>query len=209
MNIRDLQSVTRARGVRSSGYSLVELLAVTAVVLLALGLALPGIAQMHSRSQRLSAAEEFQRIIWRGRVEALQRGVMVGIHFERLPDASYRYQMFKDGNANGITAADRLDGHDPALTPPLPLFTETGFRPQLPPATAPAVPPEQGGFTGTDAIALSGDTLSFSPQGSFSNGSIYLGNGREYLCLRFAGNLGRKRIYRWKPGQFAWLEVLS
>jgi type II secretory pathway pseudopilin PulG len=191
------------------GFSLMELLAASLLVLLLFGLALPALAQMRYRAERLGAAAEIQGLVSRGRLQALQQGVMVGIHFERTPDGRFQCQLFKDGNANGVTAADRERGIDPPVTAPLPLFRETGFKPELPPGTAPAVPPARGNFQGGDAVALTGDTLSFSPLGTFSNGSIYLGDGREFLCLRLAGNLGRIRIFRWKPGQSAWQEVVQ
>ena len=193
----------------NSGFSLVELLLAALVLLLMMGLAQPGFANMRSQAQRLSAAAELQRLIWQGRTRALHQGVMVGFHFDQFPDGVTRYQLFQDGNANGITAADRERGIDPPVTRPLPLFKETGFRPELPPGTAPAVPPGRGAFQGGDAITLTGDTLSFSPLGGFNNGSIYMGNGREFLCLRLAGSLGRIKIFRWKPGQPAWLEVVQ
>ena len=191
------------------GFSLVELLAVSLLLLLLAGMALPGFATMRAQAQRLGTAAELQRLIWQGRTRALHQGVMVGIHFDRFPDGALRYQFFQDGNANGITAIDRAQGIDPPVTAPLPLLRESSFKPALPPAYAPAVPPATGSFHGGDAIALSGDTLSFSPLGGFSNGSIYLGNGREFLCLRLAGSLGRIRIFRWKPGQPAWQEVMQ
>ncbi len=184
----------------NSGFSLIESLAAGLLLMLLLGLALPGFANMRTQAQRL---------IWQGRSRALHQGVMVGFHFDRLPDGTHRFQMFQDGNANGITAADREQGIDPAVTVPRPLFRDTGFKPGLPPATAPAVPPGRGAFQAGDAITLTGDTLSFSPLGGFNNGSIYLGNGREFLCLRLAGSLGRIRIFRWKPGQPAWQEVVQ
>ncbi len=193
----------------NGGFSLMELLAVSLLLMLLLGLALPGIAQMRTQAQRISTAAQLQRLIWQGRSRALHQGVMVGFHFERLPDGAHRYQMFQDGNANGITAADREQGIDPAVTGPLPLFRDTGFKPELPPATAPSVPPGRGAFQASDAITLTGDTLSFSPLGGFNNGSIYLGNGREFLCLRLAGSLGRIKVFRWKPGQPAWQEVVQ
>jgi type II secretory pathway pseudopilin PulG len=193
----------------AGGFSLLELLAASLLLLLLLGMALPGFANMRTQAQRISTATELQRLIWQGRTRALQQGVMVGAHFERLPDGTLRYQMFQDGNANGITAADRERGIDPPVTPPLPLLRDSTFKPELPPESAPAIPPGRGGFQGGDAITLAGDTLSFSPLGGFNNGSIYLGNGREFLCLRLAGSLGRIRIFRWKPGQPAWQEVVQ
>lgn len=199
----------RNDGDEYSGFSLVELLVAALLLMLLLGLAQPGFANMRSQAQRLSAATQLQRLIWQGRTRALHQGVMVGYHFDRLPEGVTRYQLFQDGNANGITAADRELGIDPSVTPPLPLFKDTGFKPELPPVTAPAIPPGRGALQASDAITLTGDTLSFSPLGSFNNGSIYLGNGREYLCLRLAGSLGRIKIFRWKPGQPAWQEVVQ
>jgi prepilin-type N-terminal cleavage/methylation domain-containing protein len=186
------------------GFTLVESIVTLGLISLCASLSLPALGRMRQRSQQTIAAQELKMLVQRGRMEALKRGVRVGIHFSKA-GTGWTYCYYRDGNANGLLAADREKGIDPPIGSPQPLFRENPFTPRL---TADA-PPITGEALPDDPITLTGHTLTFSPTASFNNGTIYLGDGREALALRMQGSTGRVRVYSWHAGLQNWKEIIT
>ena len=189
---------------KSRGFTLIECVVTLGLIALSAAASLPALARMQVRNHQTIAAQELKLLVQRGRMEALQRGVRVGIHFTQ-DDKGWSYRFYRDGNANGLTAPDREKGVDPPLGSALPLFWSNPFTPRLT-AGAPVI---SGETQPDDPITLTGHTLTFSPCASFNNGTIYLGDGREALALRLQGSTGRVRVYTWHPGLQNWKEIIS
>ncbi len=177
------------------GLSLPEVCVALALAALGCALAAPPMAAFQASARRQAAGAEIRQAINRLRFEALHRGVAVGAVLSDR-DGEPWFQIFVDGNANGVTAADRSAGIDKPLGPPERLSPEVRLRLARPP-----------GMRDGDAITFRGDTLTFSPLGSFSNGTLYLGDGREFLRARLNGTSGALRIERWLPAKERWQEI--
>lgn len=185
------------------GFTLIECVVTLGLIALSVSASLPALARMQCRNQQTLAAQELKMLVQRGRMQALQRGVRVGIHFTQ-DGKGWSYRYYRDGNANGLTALDREKGLDPPMGSAQPLFWGIPFTPRLTPG-APAI---NGDTPPDDPITLTGHTLTFSPTAGFSNGTIYLGNGSEALALRLQGSTGRVRIYSWHAGMPLWKEII-
>ena len=196
-------TLRKTKDASGDGHSLIEAIVVVALLSLLLLISLPALARMQRRSQRTLAAQELRMLVQRGRLEALQRGVCVGIHFTQ-ESTGWSYRYYRDGNANGLTAIDRDKGIDSPMGPAQPLFWNNPFTPRLSP-DAPAI---SGETQPDDPITLTGHTLTFAPTASFNNGTIYLGDGREELALRLQGSTGRVRVYTWRLGMKNWKEII-
>jgi hypothetical protein len=128
------------------------------------------------------------------------------IHFTREGE-SYMFASYEDGNGNGIRTADLQQGIDRPLYPPERLadgFAGVEF------GALPGVPAVDGSSTapGSDPIRLgSGDTVTFTPLGTSTAGSLYiLGKRDAQYVVRLFAETGKIRILKfdnqarvWKP----------
>ena len=113
-------ALRKMKDASGDGYSLIEAIVVVGLLALLVLVSLPALARMQRRNQQTIAAQELKMLVQRGRMQALQRGVCVGIHFTQ-EKTGWSYRYYRDGNANGLTASDRDKGVDPPLGPAQPL----------------------------------------------------------------------------------------
>jgi prepilin-type N-terminal cleavage/methylation domain-containing protein len=187
-----------------SGYSLVELVCVMAIVGTLGALTVPGLLATLDDLRALGAARYVAARLQRARMEAVARSSDVALQFVSTADG-YAYGVYVDGNGNGIRTADIQHGIDRELMPPehLPaLFNgvDFGVLPGLPPVDSGSSPP------GTDPIKLgSSNILTFSPIGTASPGSLYLlgRRGAQYV-VRVSGETGRARVLKFDPAARRW-----
>lgn len=187
-----------------SGYSLVELVCVMAIVGTLSAMTVPGFLATLDDLRAMGAARYVAARLQRARMEAVARSSNVALQFVSTADG-YAYGVYVDGNGNGIRTADIQHGIDRELMPPehLPaLFNgvDFGVLPGLPPVDSGSSPP------GADPIKLgSSNILTFSPIGTASPGSLYLlgRRGAQYV-VRVSGETGRARVLKFDPAVRRW-----
>jgi Tfp pilus assembly protein FimT len=184
-----------------AGSSLIEVLAATALMALMAAMAVP-IGLSRADQHRLDAAARYIRgRCFEARAEAIKRSAFVAIRFE--PDAAgdAAFQLFLDGNRNGVRTRDIDDGIDRAMVGKDRLGDHfPGIRFGV-----------SGGLTGIaagdtlsegdDPIQIgSTDLLSFSPDGSATAGTLYIRSDRGQRAVRILGATGRTRLLSyWFP----------
>jgi|TARA_B100002003_G_scaffold72615_1_gene67644 type II secretory pathway pseudopilin PulG len=189
----------------AGGVSLLELLVVLGLVALMAALALPSMLGGLDDARGMAAARHVAGLARLTRVQAAMRSTRVGLRFER-EGAAYRYSVYVDGNGNGLRSRDIRRGVDKAITPP----ERLGERfPGVALGIVPGVAAIDGGQPlagGTDPIRLgSADTLTFSPLGTATSGTIFLRSrrGRQY-AVRVLGATGRTRVLAFRHEVGTW-----
>ena len=178
---------------------MVALLALTAA------LALPTVLAGLDDARAMAAARHVAALARLTRVQAAMRSAFVGLRFER-DGAAYRYALYVDGNGNGLRSRDVRRGIDTAIT----LVERIGDRfPGVALGVAAGVAGVADGrpmTAGADPVQLGAvDTLSFSPVGTASSGTIFLRSrtGRQY-AVRVLGATGRTRVLEFRHETASW-----
>ncbi len=178
---------------RSHGYTLIELLFVGALAAILAGFTAPAVHAALTRSRTIAAARYLGSRMAMTRTYAVTRSANVAIRFnETGSDATF--QMFADGNGNGVRNADITAGVDVPLDQPVAL---SALFPDVTIAAA----------DGDDPIRIgSTNLLSFTPLGTATPGSIFIrgGDGLQ-LALRVVGSTGRTRLLRYDATSKSWV----
>lgn len=188
------------------GFSFLELLCVVAIVVTLAGMAIPLGAQALEEGRVSGAARYLSgRLFWI-RMEAVKRSAYTGLRFERQGN-DVGFSIYVDGNRNGILSRDIANGTDSRLGAPerlSSLFPRVDFA--ILPNTAPIEPGdvlEPGG----DPIRFGrSDIVSFSPDGTGTSGTLYIGGRRSQLAVRVLGATGRIRTLRFDFGTRRWID---
>jgi type II secretory pathway pseudopilin PulG len=153
------------------------------------------------------AARHLSSRLAEARMDAIARSRQVAIRFAPA-DGGYSFTEYVDGNGNGVLSRDILNGIDRPISSPEKL-SETfrnvvfGVQPGLPSIDA------GGAALSGDPIKLgSGNSVSFSPMGSSTSGTIYItGPSRAQYAVRVFGATGKVRVYRFVRGTGKWLPM--
>ncbi len=187
------------------GFTLIELMATMALVLVVTAIALPITDRLRQEGQVRGAAFALAARCGRVRFSAVHRAARVGLRFTQ-SGTSWVVQSFVDGDWDGVRAADITTGRDPAIDEPLPvqaLFPGAyfGFVAGCPLIDGTTV------FDGSNPLRIgTGKMLVFSPDGAASGGTLYLRGGAlasGYAVVVLAAT-GRTRVLRCRPGAGAW-----
>lgn len=187
-----------------NGFSLIDLVVSLGLVGVLAGLATPVLTQGRRVAMARSAADYLAGRFQLARTDAIKRHTHVAFRWE---EGEHGYQMaaYRDGNGNGVRAADIAVGIDPVWLAPERLpdrFAAIDFTLQA------GTPPldETDGEDSTEPIRLGRSRiLSFSPLGSASSGTIYVaGPNGPQLALRVLGATGRVRIFEFSQGGRTW-----
>jgi prepilin-type N-terminal cleavage/methylation domain-containing protein len=183
------------------GMSLVELLAVLALLGMLSAVTVGGVNRIIGQASCRSLVQTFKALVAQGTTRAVLDGRNVGIVFGG--DArGATAQLFSDGDGDGVLHSDIEKGTDP------PLGSKTYLRIERAYVGLPAgaeVDPEGHPLSGADAVRFGrSDILSFSPVATATPGTLYLRDqdGKEGWAFRVAGIDGRVRIYRWFKGSW-------
>lgn len=138
------------------------------------------------------------------RVQAVRRNRVVALRFD--PDDLGRYQMFVDGDGDGVLQVDIDAAVDPSIESAASLadyFRSVAVRIEA------RVPSPDGGpwlAAGSDPIRIGAtDLVSFSPLGTATSGTIYLAARSGFqLCVRILGTTGRVRVMWFDVASGAW-----
>ena len=182
----------------TSGYSLIELMFVVALIAVVAGAAVPPILGSIDRSRGLIAAKYLGSRFAMARALAVTRRASIGLRFVEGPQG-ISVEIYQDGNRNGILSADIERQIDRPIEPPLRLFelfpgVQIGVA-----AAAPAMDAVQLGRT---------DILSFSPAGTATSGTIHVrGRDGTQWGVRVLGATGRMRVLKYVPRTGAWTDA--
>lgn len=192
--------------VRDRGFTLPEILVVSALVVTAAAVALPsGLAALDD--YRTAAAAQYLAGRCRlARMQAVRRSAAVALRFETVgPDVGFA--SFVDGNRNGVRTADIVRGID------LPLTTSERIGDQFPGVRF-------GLHEAVPAIGTSGlrearnpvqvgrsGIVTFTPNGTATSGTMYLrGRGSAQFAVRVLGATGRTRVLAFDWGAKQWID---
>lgn len=194
----------RASSIGGAGFTALELLLAAAIVITIVGISLPATADALDHIRAGMAARYLESRIMQARVEAIRRAGAVALRFE--PVASdYAFSEYRDGNGNGVRAADIASGLDRAVAAPVRLrdqFPGIGFGllagvPDLDGTRATAA--GDGVRVGTSRL------LTLGPDGTATSGTLYLHGRRSQYAIRVLGATARTRLLRYDPGRQQWI----
>ncbi len=118
----------------------------------------------------------------------------------------YAMTTFEDGNGNGVRSADIQSGVDLAIGRPARLGeqfagVDFGALPGIPGADGSAAP-------GSDPIRLgSADSVTFTPLGTATAGSLYIRSGSVQYVVRIYGETGRTRMLKFVVRSRSWVPL--
>ena len=187
------------------GFSLLESVLVLGLLALMAAIAVPSILRGLDDARAVAAARYVAALVRLTRVQAATRSTSVGLRFNR-EGASYRYAVYVDGNGNGLRSRDIRRGIDERIRP----SERIGDRfPGVALGVAAGVTRISDGramMGGADPVRLgSADTLTFSPLGTATSGTIFLRSraGRQY-AVRVLGATGRTRVLEFRHETGSW-----
>jgi Tfp pilus assembly protein FimT len=196
----------KRRNADRRGFSAVELLFATALMVTVGGIALPPLLSLVEEARAQGAARHVAARLQRARVEAILRSADVAVRFTA-SGTDYSFATYVDGNGDGVLTADIKNGIDTRIGSIERLadgFSGVTF------GTIAGLPPVDPGGTapGSDPIRLgSSNGATFTASGTASSGSIYVrGSTTRQFVVRIYGDTARTRILRfdgrsktWKP----------
>jgi Tfp pilus assembly protein FimT len=181
---------------RETGYSLLELMLVVALLTIVAGLSLPRGWDLVEEYRLRGAAYYFRGLIRKVRSEAAAKARYTGIVFDEI-DGEPELSLHIDGNGNGIRRADIRSGVDPRIRGPWRLSDQfPGVRYGSPSfgGGQPTFPPLRIGR---------GRILSFSPIGTSTSGTLFLSNEQGFIyAVIVLGSSGRVRLARYRGGRW-------
>lgn len=197
------------------GFTLVELLAVLAILGLFTSVVLPPLLSWSSRQRVELAAIELAATLRQARAWAVRHSRKVALHFETESDRRLRtgrvsWALYRDGDGDGVRRSDIESGVDPLVQASRDLShlghgVDFGF----PPGPAPRDPGDPGRRLDrlSDPIRFNrSDLASFDPFGGATPGSLYVTDHRHHLyAVRLENRAGRVRVLRWDPAQDRWI----
>lgn len=191
------RAAPRLDAMNERGHSLVEVLAVCAVIVTMAAVVWPHFRAMTAESYLLGAARQFKDEFRKAKSMAVRSGVYTGIRFERRLEGDV-FAVYADGNANGIRTADIRSGQDRLVAGPFRLDggvpgVRVGILPNMP-----APPPGRGRVSGDPIKFGRSDILSFSPLGTATPGTFYLAGDGAQAAVRVTGGNARVRLMTWR-----------
>jgi type II secretory pathway pseudopilin PulG len=200
---RSRSGTGRAGPSPASGTSLVELLAVVAIVASVLGIGLPVLTHSVDAKRTLDAAAFLAGQFRLARQRAVLTGRNVAIVFDDV-NGQVGWRVCRDGDRDGVSRADVSGGIDTCDGPPRPLSDQFA---KVQVGYAPGVPALDGDASAAPLRFGVARMAVFTPLGTSSSGSVVLrGEGIAQSAVRVAGATGRTRVVRFDSGRHAWVE---
>jgi prepilin-type N-terminal cleavage/methylation domain-containing protein len=186
---------------RARGFSLVEMVVVVGIVLTMAAVALPAFRPMFAESHLVGAGQAFRTQFRLAASAAVRSNSYTAIRFETRGSEVW-YAVYRDGNHNGVRAADIASGRDVLLSGPFPLTSgaptvRVGINPGVP-----AIPPDTGLLSGDPIQFGRSDTLSFSPLGTATPGTFYLAGDSAQAAVRVTPGTARVRLMICRGGKW-------
>lgn len=187
------------------GFALIDVVAAVGLSLVMAAVAVPVIGGTLNREHTIVGAQYLAAQVQRARLEALKRGAAVAVRFEQL-DGRTAFQLFVDGNGNGVLQKDIDRGVDPALT--LVSWIDHHARGVALRVNQAIEDVGAGGAiaAGDDPLRIGNSSLvSFSPLGSATSGTLYVAAPRgPQMAIRIYGATGRVRVLTFDAQARTW-----
>ena len=190
------------------GFTLLESLVfvvLTGLILAALG---PALARARGAAVTVAGARYLAVTLAALRWKSVAEGRAHGLYFAE-DERGWSWVEVRDGNGNGLRAAEVRDGIDERLDRPRRLeeiasgvvlgFPEGGPFPEI--------PPKRGWIDNLDDPIRIGNTplLSFSPLGTSSSGTLYITDRKTRLyAIVLYGHTAKLRVWRYSAPGGAW-----
>jgi hypothetical protein len=167
-----------------------------ALVLVLGAMAIPQATAGLDRSRAGVAARYLSAQMALARMQAVTRTASVALRFGSA-DTGYEFDVFVDGNANGVLSRDIAAGIDMRIRP------AERLREQFPTVTI-DLRPDAG--AGSDPVKIGqSNLLVFTAAGTATPGSVYvLGRDGTQFVIRIVGATARTRVQRFNAFRRVW-----
>lgn len=190
----------------SEGWTIVESLTVLAIAATVIVIGAPTVNELRASVAVRSAAGEVAQAFAAARIQAIRRGVYVGVKYRKNGDR-YEWALYRDGNGNGIRTIEITRGIDRPLGIAYP-WQRGDVAPGIIGGSRVPDPsdPRRALDRTTDPIRFnSSDICSFSPVGESTPGSVYLWDGHDRMAVvRVYGRSAKIRTLFYRRGEPQW-----
>ena len=183
---------------------MIELAVAVGLMATATATALPQVLAGLDEARVAGAARYLSGRFYDTRIEAITRSAEVALRFTAT-NAGYVYEVFADGNGNGVLTRDIQRNIDRQIHAPEQLSSQFsgvdfGTLPGLPAIDAGSPAP------GADPIKFGvSNMVSFSALGSSSSGTVYIrSRDNAQYAVRVLGNTAKVRIFRFDARSRQW-----
>ena len=189
---------------KARGFSVLEVVVVVGIVLCVLGVSVPTLAAYAREAHLMGAGRKFLGEFRLAYSTAVRSGVYTAIRFETTGEGTF-VSVYRDGNHNGVRAADIKAGRDTRIAGPRRLDggapdVDVAIRPGTP-----AIPPDRGTLDPGDPIQFGrSNMVSFSPLGTATPGTFYLAGRHAQAAVRVTPGTARVRLMVCRGGR--WVE---
>ena len=177
------------------GAALIDIVVATSLCVVMVAIAVPVVGGTLERERTIVGAQYLAGQLLRARLDSLKRARSVAVRIEVVGNRT-QFQLFADGNGNGVLQRDIDRGIDPPLTPLAWLDDQARDISLRVNQTIKDVTGSATLAPGDDPLRI-GNTalLAFSPQGSATNGTLYVAAHRgPQMAIRVFGATGRVRV---------------
>jgi type II secretory pathway pseudopilin PulG len=185
-----------------AAFSLIELTFVLGLAATLTASAMPGMTAAVDDMRTASAARLVVSRLQHARVRAISRGSATAMRIT-LDARGYAMTTYEDGNRNGVLSRDIQSGDDVVVGPTERLADQF---PGVDFGALTGIPGAEGSTApGIDPIRLgSSDSVTFTPTGTATPGSLYLHGRATQYVVRIYGETGRVRLLKLSPGSRTW-----
>jgi hypothetical protein len=188
------------------GVALIDVVSAAALCAVMAAIAVPVVGGTFDRERAIVGAQSLAAAVQRARIEALERSASVALRLDII-DGRACFQMFADGNGNGVLQRDIDRGIDVPLGAPDWLDHHARDVSLRINQTVPVIGGPGSLPAGSDPLRIgSTSLLAFSPLGSSTSGTLYVSatNGPQ-MAIRVYGATGRVRVLMFDAQAQAWL----
>jgi Tfp pilus assembly protein FimT len=181
--------------VTSRGAALIDIIVAVALSIVMVTIAVPVIGGTLDRERTITGTQYLAGQLLRARLDSLKRGRSVALRLEIVGERT-QFQLFADGNGNGVLQRDIDRGVDLPVTPLQWLDDQAREIALRVNQTITDVAGSATLHAGDDPLRI-GNTalLAFSPVGSATNGTLYVAAPRgPQMAIRVFGATGRVRV---------------
>lgn len=190
---------------REAGMSLVELMAVVAIVALMVLVSIPAFGTMRRKIAVRAASSELRAVFRDARARAIARGRNCGLKFAQ-SGGEWKFALYEDGDGDGVRNDDIARNVDRLVRPPRPVFPQSRIV-TIGLLGIPMRDPDGDRLrVNASPVAFNRSSIcSFSPLGEATPGTIYITDqGRDLWAVRVFGSTARVRMLRYDRAAQRW-----
>jgi type II secretion system protein H len=190
-----------------SGFTLIEVLIVIAIIGLAAGVATPHAQSLRRRAAVRATAAQIRSMFRAARSRAITRSANAGVRFTQSA-SDWQFAIYDDGDGDGIRTDDINAGIDRRVAKARNVSPEPALASVALPAVVTIDPDGASIKPGASPVQFGSSKIcSFSPMGQSTSGTIYLADsGGQAYCVRVFGGSGRVRLLRYDSRRRRWEE---